>query len=162
MDAGKPAVAIWHTTAASSGTGLTAELAPSSAMFGVQTMQTPAIDVSPAVTYQTIDGFGGAMTDSAAASIAGSRQRNQIMSDLFGPAGAHFTFVRLPIGASDFIADPHFGSYDDLASGTDPSLSKFSVAHDAAATIPLLAEARTRSPQLKLLAPYEGRDGLPI
>ncbi len=149
---GSTAVSIWRTTAVASGTGLTAKLAPTSATFGAQTTQAPAIDVNPVVTYQRIDGFGGALTDSSASLIAASPQRMQIMTGLFGATGARFDFARLPMGASDFIAQATTGSYDDLASGTDPNLDKFSVAHDATATIPLLQQARRLSPQLKLLS----------
>ena len=93
------------------------------------------------------------MTDSAASVIAASPQRNAIMNDLFSASGARFSFVRLPMGGTDFVANPAFQSYDDMPSGqTDPQLAKFSVAHDAAATIPLLQQARALSPSLKLLA----------
>jgi glucosylceramidase len=150
---GAASAAAYLTTPAATGTGLTQALAASTVPFSTTASGVATIDVNPATQYQTIDGFGGAMTDSSAALIAASPQRDAIMDDLFGASGARFSFVRLPVGASDFVADPTWQSYDDMPAGqTDPQLQHFSVAHDTAATIPLLQQARRLSPSLKLLA----------
>jgi len=60
------AVQVWTTTTNSSG-NLAQQLAQEpNVTFGSETSQTPQITVNPNTTYQTIQGFGGAMTDSAA------------------------------------------------------------------------------------------------
>jgi glucosylceramidase len=146
---GSTAVQVWTTTTSSSGT-LAQQLArESDVTFGPQTAQTPRVAVNPGVSYQQIQGFGAALTDSSAYLIYHSPQRTQIMDDLFGPAGAGFGFVRLPMGASDLSLSNY--SYDDMPAGrTDPQLKHFSVAHDTAYIIPVLQQALALNPQLKL------------
>ncbi|WP_375477036.1 glycoside hydrolase family 30 beta sandwich domain-containing protein [uncultured Jatrophihabitans sp.] len=101
-------------------------------------------------TFQTMTGFGGAMTDSAATLINTSPSRDAIMSSLFGASGARLNFVRVPVGASDLVATP-YQSYDDSPL-PDMSLSKFSIAHDQTNILPLLRTARQLSPGTTVLA----------
>src|SRR4051794_25426303 len=113
-------VQVWLST--TSGSSMATKLAQqSNVTFGAQTGTTPAIDVDPATTYQTMDGFGAAMTDSGAWLINGSSQRNAMMSDLFSGSGINLSFVRLPMGASDISRNNY--SYDD----TCCDLNDFSV-----------------------------------
>lgn len=115
------------------------------------------IAVDDTKTYQRIDGFGAAMTDTAAwlldTQLAPS-VRFTVMHDLFDPAyGIGLTMVRIPIGASDFTRDGVPYSYDDSPSDTpDPALDGFSIAHDMSYTIPLLRDALSINPALKLIA----------
>jgi len=64
------------------------------------------INVNTAATHQTIDGFGAAMTDSAASLISGSPNKSAILSTLFGTGEgqAGLTIVRAPMGSSDLMA----------------------------------------------------------
>jgi glucosylceramidase len=142
-------VQVWTTTSSSSGT-LTRQLAREPDLaFGPPASQTPRITVNPDTTYQTIQGFGGAMTDTTAYLIYHSPERAQIMSDLFGPSGAGFGFIRFPMGASD-LSVSNF-SYDDRPAGqTDPALAHFSVAHDTAYTIPVLQQALSLDRGIKI------------
>jgi glucosylceramidase len=135
-------VQVWLTNTSGSSTvgGFGTKLAQQgNVTFGAQTGTTPAIDVNSGTTYQTMDGFGAAMTDSAANLIFNSSARNSIMSDLFSSSGIGLNFVRLPMGASDISLSNY--SYDDTAG--DTSLSQFSVAHDAAYIIPIMQQARS-------------------
>ncbi|QCB95294.1 hypothetical protein E5225_09105 [Cellulomonas shaoxiangyii] len=78
---------------------------------------TETISVDAGRTHQTIDGFGGAMTDSAAALILGSPNRDDAMNRLFGtgPGQAGLTMVRSPMGSSDLMADGNdFHTYEDV------------------------------------------------
>ncbi|WP_052313280.1 glycerophosphodiester phosphodiesterase family protein [Terriglobus roseus] len=76
---------------------------------------TATITVNAGTTFQTIDGFGGAMTDSAAAVMGSSPNRNAIMNILFSPSGgAGLTIVRSPMGSSDLMASPNdIHTYED-------------------------------------------------
>lgn len=143
------AVQVWTTTTSSSDT-LALQLAREPDIrFGPQTSQTPQITVDPNTTYQTIQGFGGAMTDTTAYLIDHSPERAQIMNDLFGSSGAGFDFVRLPMGASDLSLTNY--SYDDMPAGqTDPTLAHFSVAHDTAYIIPVLQQALSLDRGIKI------------
>jgi glucosylceramidase len=113
--------------------------------------------------YQRIEGFGAAITDTAAwllrqlppaARIAAMRRR-------FGARGIRLGFVRLPMGGSDFTKDGVPYTYDDLPPGqSDPSLSQFSVAHDDAYVVPTLREMRSIDARVRILAsPWSPPDG---
>jgi glucosylceramidase len=80
-------------------------------------------------------------------------QRNNLMERLFNPAnGIGISFVRIPMGASDFSVNGPY-SYDDLPPGqTDPTLSKFSINHDTAYILPILKQALALNPSLKFMA----------
>ncbi|WP_322767500.1 glycoside hydrolase family 30 protein [Frankia sp. Cr1] len=110
--------------------------------------------VDPAKRFQTIDGFGAALTESSAVLLHGlpTAQRDAVLRSLFDPvAGAGLSLVRVPMGASDF-ARTHY-TYDDLASGqTDPGLERFSVVHDDATVIPVLREILAINPQVRVVA----------
>jgi glucosylceramidase len=116
----------------------------------------PAITVNEATRYQPIDGFGASLTDSAAWVIwndLNSQQQAALMQDLFSPtAGIGLSFLRQPMGASDFAVNGNY-SYDDVPAGqTDPQLAHFSIAHDTAYIIPLLQQALALSPAAKVVA----------
>jgi glucosylceramidase len=54
------------------------------------------------------------------------------------------------MGASDLARFSY--SYDDLPAGqTDPSLARFSIAHDLADVVPLTKQARVLNPDLKVM-----------
>ena len=90
----------------------------------------PTVRVTPTISMQRIAGFGGAMTQSAAALITRSTSEKKIMAALFGSAGADFNLVRVPMGASDFVTGPIYSggySYDDNGGRADPALARFSI-----------------------------------
>jgi glucosylceramidase len=116
----------------------------------------PTITVDPSRTYQSMDGFGASITDSSAAVLyrLSGAKRAEAMQALFDPAkGVGVSFLRQPIGASDFTAAPEHYTYDDMPPGqTDYLLSHFSIAHDRAQILPLLRDAKRLNPQLKVMA----------
>jgi len=61
------------------------------------------------------------------------------------------SFLRQPMGATDFSASGSY-SYDDMPSGQiDPSLNNFSIAHDNTYILPLLQQAVAINPALKVV-----------
>jgi glucosylceramidase len=145
------AVQVWLTDTTGSSLGPALLTQKPDLHFGSLSSQTPSIAVDTATIYQSILGFGGAMTDAAAYEIYSSPDRDAIMNELFGPGGADFDFIRLPMGASDLSRAEY--SYDDMPGGeTDPALNSFSVAHDTAYIIPILQQALSIDPHLKILA----------
>jgi glucosylceramidase len=115
----------------------------------------PTAVVDPAVTYQTIQGFGGAITDSAASVLytLPPAQRTAAMAALFSPVtGDGLDYLRQPVGGSDFVTRAAY-TYDDLPAGhTDYGMRKFSIAHDQAKILPLLRQARALNPKLQIIA----------
>jgi glucosylceramidase len=122
---------------------------------GGQSGGAPVISVDPSRKYQEMIGFGGAMTDASAFLIQtrmSATDRERLMQDLFGrDSGVGFSFVRVPMGASDFSVR-HY-SYDDIAGAEgDSSLAHFSIDADRAAKLPLLRRALAINPRLKVVA----------
>ncbi|EST09316.1 Glycoside hydrolase, family 30 [Kalmanozyma brasiliensis GHG001] len=120
--------------------------------------------------FQTIDGFGGAMTDSSAYLLDRLRTREsslytRVMDFLFNNAtGVGIT--RVSMGASDFSVSqeysyipnpPDFNAAASQLDSPDSLLSSFSTAGTQSAqyTIPVLVDALERNPDLKVvLSPW--------
>ena len=106
-------------------------------------------------TYQSIVGFGAALTDSSAWLIQNKLnplQRQSLLHELFGPPpGLNLNMTRLTIGASDFSRQ-HY-TLDDLPFGqVDPDLQHFNVAANLPDLIPTVHEALAVNPQLRIIA----------
>jgi glucosylceramidase len=113
------------------------------------------ITVDPTRRYQRMDGFGASITDSSAEVLyrLPKLDRDRAMAGLFSPrTGDGLSFLRQPMGASDFVATTDY-TYDDVPAGqTDYGMRRFSVAHDQAKILPLLRQALALNPQLKIMA----------
>jgi glucosylceramidase len=117
---------------------------------------TNTVVVDPAQQYQSIEGFGAAFTDSAAyllMEVEPSSTLSGTLNDLFtlNGNGIGLSFMRIPMGASDLALSVY--SFDDMPVGqTDLTLSNFSIAHDQTYILPLILQAKTLNPQMKLMA----------
>ncbi|WP_293915268.1 RICIN domain-containing protein [Deinococcus sp.] len=114
-----------------------------------------AIKVDASQTFQTMDGFGASITDSSAALLyqLPVSQRDQVMRSIFSPTqGVGMSFLRQPLGSSDFVNGPHYSFNDIPADQTDYTMSRFSIDHDQAQILPLLRQAIALNPQLKVMA----------
>jgi glucosylceramidase len=117
---------------------------------------TSTVLVDPTQQYQTMDGFGAAFTDSAAdllMKVEPSADLSGTLNDLFtrNGDGIGLSFMRIPMGASDIALSVY--SFDDQPVGTtDLTLADFSIAHDQAYILPLIQQAKTLNPQMKLMA----------
>jgi len=114
------------------------------------------IAVDSNTTYQQMDGVGASLTDSAGWVLWNKlteSQRLSLMQSLFDPnSGIGIGLLRQPMGASDFSASGNY-SYDDVPAGQgDPNLAQFSIAHDQTYLIPLLRQALSINPSLKVHA----------
>src|ERR1035437_4881905 len=114
------------------------------------------IDVTPATAYQQINGFGASLTDSSASLICGkltTAQQTTLLNNLFNPTtGIGLSFLRQPMGASDFSSIGNY-SYDDMPAGqTDPNLTNFNITHDLQCIIPLLKQIKGINPALSIMA----------
>jgi glucosylceramidase len=122
--------------------------------FILGTGSTNVIYVDETQTYQEIEGFGASFTDSAAYLLnekATPTDRDTVMRDLFSPAnGIGLSFIRNPMGGTDIAR--YLYSYDDLTSGTDLSLTSFSIAHDLEDIVPLVQQAKSFNSALRIMA----------
>lgn len=101
----------------------------------------PTIMVDPTRTFQTIEGFGGAFTDAAAATFArlSPAQKSEFLSACFDPVkGNGYTLCRTTIGSCDYSEDSY--SYDPVDG--DKELKYFSIEHDKAKRIPFIKAAQ--------------------
>jgi glucosylceramidase len=147
-----PQARVWVTTPDRA--ELMRERAP--VAFGKTPSTQPTIVVDPDRAYQAVDGFGASITDSSATVLAGLSPavRADTMRALFDPVrGIGVSFLRQPVGSSDFTASSRHYTYDDVPAGqTDFALRHFSIAHDQAAILPLLREAKRLNPRLTVMA----------
>ena len=123
--------------------------------FGRGGSDLTTITVDPGTRYQSMDGFGASLTDSAASVLyrLDPAARERAMRSLFDPrSGIGVSFLRQPVGSSDFTATAEHYSYDDVPAGqTDFGLRHFSIDHDRAQILPLLRRARQLNPELKIM-----------
>jgi glucosylceramidase len=125
-------------------------------------------------TYQPIDGFGASLTDSSAwllDNAMSQAQRRAALKELFDPeTGIGLTYLRQPMGTSDFRVSSSMGghddyTYNDLPKGkSDYKLSRFSIAKDEKYIIPMLKKIVEISPDVKIMgspwsAPHWMKEG---
>lgn len=145
-------VAVWLTTADRSQL-LTPQ--PQGPKLHEADPQSKTIVVDEHKTFQTVDGFGFAMTGGSAQLLhrMNPAQRDSLLKEIFGrgpgeDAGSH---LRVSIGSSDM--NDHVFTYDDIPAGeTDPELKHFTLAEDETDLIPVLKEVLELSPGLQILA----------
>ena len=133
---------------------LLAEQSPKLA-FSKEAPTGQVIDVDSAKTYQTMDGFGYALTGGSAMLIhhMDTTKRAALLHNLFTTEGDGIgvSYLRLTVGSSDM--NDHVYSYDDLPEGqTDPDMVHFSLAPDEVDVIPVLKEILAINPKIKILA----------
>lgn len=115
----------------------------------------PVVTFDPSVRYHKTVGYGAALTEAAVIAINTLRpeRRQTLLERVFDARkGAGFSFLRIPVGASDFIdRDAGFYSYDDPPDGLpDPDLKHFSMARDQK-TLELLKEIKRINPELRVM-----------
>jgi len=122
--------------------------------FSSEAVQLPVLTVDDAQHFQTMDGFGFALTGGSAQLLMrmGAAQRTALLKELFttGGDGIGVSYLRVSIGASDM--NERVYSYDDLPAGeTDAEMAKFSLGPDRADVIPVLKEILVIRPGIKIL-----------
>jgi len=113
------------------------------------------IDVDSKKTYQTIDGFGFALTGGSAQLLMhmDPAKRAALLHELFADDGNNIgvSYLRLTIGSSDM--NDHVFSYDDLPEGqTDTAMVHFGLDPDKADVIPVMKQILAIDPGIKILA----------
>jgi glucosylceramidase len=122
--------------------------------FGTLNNSNPTIDVDSTQTFQTMDGFGYALTDGSAYVInkLNSPDKSSLLQELFGSSDHSIgvSYLRISIGSSDLNASVY--SYDDMPAGqTDVNLTQFSLSQDTIDLIPLLKQILAINSKIKIL-----------
>lgn len=146
-----PDAQLWLTTVDRS-----ALLAPQSPPlhFSPPAEKMPTIVVQDTEQYQTMEGFGFALTGGSAQLLMrmAPESRQSLLRQIFSRDrdGIGVSYLRVSIGSSDM--NDHVYSYDDLPVGeTDPKLVHFSLAPDRADVIPVLKEILAIDPGIRIL-----------
>jgi glucosylceramidase len=142
---------VWLTTSDKS--SLLAQQ-PNALQFSIDKNDSPTIAVNDAKKFQSIDGFGFALTGGSAQLLMHMTPpaRASLLKQLFstGGDGIGVSYLRVSIGSSDMNANVY--SYDGMPGGeTDPTLAKFSLAPDQVEVIPALKEILAINPKIKIL-----------
>ncbi|MFQ9514322.1 MAG: glycoside hydrolase family 30 protein [Eubacterium sp.] len=97
------------------------------------------INLYPQVKYQTVEGFGGALTDSAAYiySLMDEEQKAEMIRQYFGSNNMKYRLVRIPIDSCDFSLEHYEADSDE----SDETFEKFSFDRVEKYIIPLLDAA---------------------
>jgi glucosylceramidase len=115
----------------------------------------PLVTVDAAQVYQTMEGFGAALTGSSAYLInqkLNASQRQALLQELFDPViGIGINALRLTIGASDFSLTDF--TYNDIPAGqTDYPLNNFTIDAEQTDLLPVLKSITSLAPDLTVIA----------
>ena len=118
-------------------------------------LESNVINLYPDLTFQEIEGFGGALTDTVGYlySKMNETDKKQFLEDHFGKDGQHYRFIRMHMDSCDYSLEEYQAVADPIA---DPELTTFSIERDRTYMIPLLkdAMAMTVEPLSVLLSPW--------
>jgi len=145
-------VSYWLTNA---DTSALLKLQKQSLIFATATNQYPTITVDTTQIYQTIDGFGFALTGGSSylINLLQATEKTALLRELFtaDSSAIGIDYLRISIGASDLSLSVY--TYDDLPSGqTDTTLKNFDFGTDKTDLIPLLQQIVALAPNIKIIA----------
>ena len=119
--------------------------------FASATNANTTITVDASQKFQSIDGFGYALTGGSAQLInqMSAANKDSLLSELFDTSGNHIgvSYLRLSIGASDL--SPSAFTYDDFPG--DSTLQNFSIGMETD-LIPVLQKIIALNPSIKIIA----------
>jgi len=152
QDSVKTDVAFWMTRADQSALF---QKQNTSLLFNTSDNSNLTIDVDTTQTYQSIDGFGFALTGGSATLINSldAAKKEALLQELFLTDTTHIgiSYLRISIGASDLSATPF--TYDEMPAGqTDINLQSFSIAKEETDLIPILKQIIALNPSIKIIA----------
>lgn len=146
-------VDVWLTTA--DRTSLFAEQAKKLEFAKGPAGDGAVIAVDDASRFQTMDGFGFALTGGSAELMMrmSPARRKALEENLFATRDGSIgvSYLRVSIGSSDM--NERVFTYDDLPAGqTDPTLAKFALGPDLQDVVPVLKEILAINPHITILA----------
>lgn len=114
----------------------------------------PLIQIDTSIRFQSVDGYGAALTGSSAWLLnrkMNLADRQKLLGSLFDTTnGIGISYLRLTMGASDFSLSDY--TYSDLPAGeTDFELEGFSLGRDLEDVVPVLTEILTIKDDLSIM-----------
>ena len=139
----------WTATTVKGGGWETAE---GSALFrpDLEEVENQVVNLYPEVTYQTFEGFGGAVTDAAGYvySLMNEEQKREVIETYFSPDQMGYNRVRIHMDSCDFSTQ----LYEAMSDPDDRGLNSFSFARTEKYILPMLEDAqRAAGKPLKLM-----------
>lgn len=127
---------------------------PKQVVFGNTAEDSSVITIDNGKQFQTIDGFGFALTGGSAMHMVrmSAPARAALLREMFGTGGNGIgtSYIRLSIGASDL--NEKVFSYNDLPAGeTDTAMKRFDLGLDRADVIPVMKEILKINPKIKIM-----------
>ena len=110
------------------------------------------IAIDPAITYQTIEGFGASMTDASVYLLSQlpEEELNDVMVKLFDKEkGIGASIIRNPIGSCDFSLE--YYTYDDMPEGEEDRELKYFDMSRAEEPMNMVKKAKEINPDIKLI-----------
>ena len=118
-------------------------------------LESGVINLYPEITYQTITGFGGAMTDTSAYLLSTLTPENhkKAMELLFTEKGNNLALIRVPLDSCDYSLEEYQAVADPIA---DPEFKTFDMTRNFKYILPALKEALAlcKRPVSVLLSPW--------
>lgn len=112
------------------------------------------VNLYPEAAYETLEGFGGAMTESAAYvySLMDERQKQQLLEACFSPERMNYQFVRLHLDSCDFSLE----QYEAMSDPGDRAMDSFSLERMERYVLPMLRDAQKTAgrPLELMLSPW--------
>lgn len=112
------------------------------------------VNLYPQMSYQQMEGFGGALTDAAGYefSLLNQEQKEELLSQYFSSDGMNYQHVRIPLDSCDFSTH----MYEADSEEKDEALEHFSFADTERYIIPLLdaAQKKAGKPLKIMLSPW--------
>ncbi|QZT36662.1 hypothetical protein K5X82_15635 [Halosquirtibacter xylanolyticus] len=108
------------------------------------------INLYPDMEMQTLKGVGASFNEIGGVSLMSLHKKNReiLMENLFSEKGAHLSFCRTAIGASDFGVNAY--SYSERAD--DYEMKHFSIKREKGSVIPYIQAAFKYNPEMRLFA----------
>ncbi len=120
----------------------------------VKNFEMEVVNLYPQKTYQTIEGFGAALTESAGYALSRMSEENfeRVVQACYGEGGLGYTLGRVHMDSCDFS----LGNYCAVTSPDDPAFGDFSLKRDAQYVQPLVKRvfAAAGKPVGLLLSPW--------
>ena len=117
--------------------------------FSASLSERPVLTLNPETTYQTVEGFGAAITGSTSYNLMkmAPEDRKALLTETFSvDQGLGYGYVRVSIGCSDF-------SLSEYTCCDKPGIENFALAsEDLDYVIPALKEILAINPELKIVA----------
>lgn len=106
----------------------------------VEEVETQVVNLYPELTYETFEGFGGAITEAAGYvySLMNEVQKKEVIDTYFSPEKMNYKLVRIHMDSCDFCLD----MYEAMSDSEDTELNSFSFKRTEKYILPMLEDVK--------------------